>query len=666
MPTFVDLFAGAGGFSEGFLQAEIGDKYFDFLLASDINPTCELTHYVRYNLQLGLPTQFLTKDITSPDFIETLCEEIQSTFKNTEIDVLTGGPPCQSFSLAGERRKNDKKDDLFSYYLKVVRVLKPKYFVMENVKGILTKDKGKIKERIISEFRNLVDFEALQYFIQLCEELENLNILNEENKQEISLLITILKIRQENENLLQSRSKEYMEALSTLKKLEVSDSLTEYIKDSLLKTKDILPNNYLSEVNSRLTKKLIEVYRNNKEVSEDDRNIIRQCLSLLSHESELQSVSQNIKFESNAAHLNRGIYKTEYDQIIEILDESNIINIGLQQIEKLVSITSDQSIINVLNEISCYLKSWELSTSEIIERIISLTKNNLSSKQSEAFIEAANKVQLYQIPDEPFVLLASDYGVPQNRERVVFLGSRNDQKPITSIPATITQSEKVTTREAIGDLEVIGIGEHLYQYPSNRNYEQNYFPLRKIDGEKTDNPIEGKTFIEWAKIGRLNPDRFPNLKSNGYTSANSIEEFDGKLDFKVLHNFQTSNHNQEVQDRYASIRKYGDYQKAKKADPKSPLWNTKKRNYIAVNPNLPSTTITTMPDDFVHYATNRSLTVREMARLQSFDDSFVFQGKRATGGDKRKLETPQFTQVGNAVPPLLARAIAMEILKNIQ
>ena len=93
---------------------------------------------------------------------------------------------------------------------------------------------------------------------------------------------------------------------------------------------------------------------------------------------------------------------------------------------------------------------------------------------------------------------------------------------------------------------------------------------------------------------------------------------------------------------------------------------TKKRNYTVLNPNDQAPTITTMPDDFVHYAANRSLTVREMARLQSFDDSFVFQGKRATGGDKRKDETPQFTQVGNAVPPLMARAIAMEILKNIK
>ena len=77
-------------------------------------------------------------------------------------------------------------------------------------------------------------------------------------------------------------------------------------------------------------------------------------------------------------------------------------------------------------------------------------------------------------------------------------------------------------------------------------------------------------------------------------------------------------------------------------------------------------TVTTMPDDYVHYASNRALTVREMARLQSFDDSFVFQGKRTTGGDRRKVETPQTTQVGNAVPPLMARAIATEILRHLK
>ena len=93
MATFIDMFAGAGGFSEGFLQVEENDQYFDFLLGSDINPTCEVTHRMRYNEQLGLNTAFLTKDITDPDFIEELLERIQANFGDVSIDVLTGGPP---------------------------------------------------------------------------------------------------------------------------------------------------------------------------------------------------------------------------------------------------------------------------------------------------------------------------------------------------------------------------------------------------------------------------------------------------------------------------------------------------------------------------------------------------------------------------------------------
>ena len=151
--TFVDLFAGAGGFSEGFLQAEYNNKFFNFVVANDINENCELTHVVRYNHQLGLDAEFLKQDITEPDFLDNLLEKIDGR----KIDVVCGGPPCQSFSLAGKRKKFDKKDDLFSHYLEVIKVLQPKYFVMENVKGILTKEGGKIKELIIKEINSIVD-----------------------------------------------------------------------------------------------------------------------------------------------------------------------------------------------------------------------------------------------------------------------------------------------------------------------------------------------------------------------------------------------------------------------------------------------------------------------------------------------------------------------------
>lgn len=88
---------------------------------------------------------------------------------------------------------------------------------------------------------------------------------------------------------------------------------------------------------------------------------------------------------------------------------------------------------------------------------------------------------------------------------------------------------------------------------------------------------------------------------------------------------------------------------------------TKKRSQVALNPNQPSPTIQSNADDLIHYEALRPITVREMARIQSFPDGFVFKSKRTTGGDRRKFEVPQQTQVGNAVPPLLAKQIAKMI-----
>ena len=90
---------------------------------------------------------------------------------------------------------------------------------------------------------------------------------------------------------------------------------------------------------------------------------------------------------------------------------------------------------------------------------------------------------------------------------------------------------------------------------------------------------------------------------------------------------------------------------------------TKKNMRIRLDSQSPSPTVVTIADDYISPFENRTFTVRELARLQSFDDSFKFLGKRTTGGLRRRIEVPQYTQVGNAVPPLLAKAIAEEILK---
>jgi DNA (cytosine-5)-methyltransferase 1 len=77
--------------------------------------------------------------------------------------------------------------------------------------------------------------------------------------------------------------------------------------------------------------------------------------------------------------------------------------------------------------------------------------------------------------------------------------------------------------------------------------------------------------------------------------------------------------------------------------------------------DAPSPTVVSLPDDYVHPKEPRTLTVREMARLQSFPDSFEFRAKETTGSLRRRFEVPQYTQVGNAVPPKMARAIGLNL-----
>jgi DNA (cytosine-5)-methyltransferase 1 len=90
---------------------------------------------------------------------------------------------------------------------------------------------------------------------------------------------------------------------------------------------------------------------------------------------------------------------------------------------------------------------------------------------------------------------------------------------------------------------------------------------------------------------------------------------------------------------------------------------TKKQTQKALLADQPAPAALSIPDDACHYHHDelRTLTVREMARIQSFPDNFEFRSKITTGGQMRAFEVPQYTQVGNAVPPLLGRALGLAI-----
>lgn len=93
-------------------------------------------------------------------------------------------------------------------------------------------------------------------------------------------------------------------------------------------------------------------------------------------------------------------------------------------------------------------------------------------------------------------------------------------------------------------------------------------------------------------------------------------------------------------------------------------YNIKKHTVIPLNGFDKSPTITTLPDDYIHYSEPRILTVREYARIQSFPDWYLFQGKYTTGGKLRTKEVPRYSQIGNAIPPLFSEQSGL-ILKQL-
>lgn len=259
---------------------------------------------------------------------------------------------------------------------------------------------------------------------------------------------------------------------------------------------------------------------------------------------------------------------------------------------------------------------------------------------------------------EPRILDASNFGVPQARKRAIFIAYRNDvvepQYPIEN------KNDIVTITEAIGDL-IRDNDIRIQVNPEKSNYQ-----LDSING-RTPN-INGKTIHskniihnnELSIHSSIIRERFSiyregestfNLKERIRTEGielnnckDLVESVSKKLRLttkKVKSNFKSGNVNEDMLNELL----------------------TKKNMRRRLDRNNVAATVVSLPDDFISPFENRTFSVREMARLQSFDDSFTFLGPRTTGGDRRKKEVPQYTQVGNAVPPLLARAVALEIAR---
>lgn len=139
-PKVIDLFAGVGGLSLGFEK-----KGFDVVIANEYDESIAEAYKLNHK-----NTKMIVGDITKLDLENTFGQYANN------IDVIIGGPPCQGFSQKGQRKTiHDKRNFLFQYYVKVVTLVKPKYFVMENVPNLLTAEKGYFGNEIKELFKEL-------------------------------------------------------------------------------------------------------------------------------------------------------------------------------------------------------------------------------------------------------------------------------------------------------------------------------------------------------------------------------------------------------------------------------------------------------------------------------------------------------------------------------
>lgn len=133
----IDLFCGAGGLSYGFEKAG-----FNILLGID-NDSKALEVFEKNHKD----AKSICGDITQIDY-----RNIKSVIGNQRIDIVVGGPPCQGMSLSGLRNFNDPRNKLYLSYIRLVKEIRPRAFVIENVPGLVSLFDGKIKDSIIEKF----------------------------------------------------------------------------------------------------------------------------------------------------------------------------------------------------------------------------------------------------------------------------------------------------------------------------------------------------------------------------------------------------------------------------------------------------------------------------------------------------------------------------------
>lgn len=280
------------------------------------------------------------------------------------------------------------------------------------------------------------------------------------------------------------------------------------------------------------------------------------------------------------------------------------------------------------NLVKSYIKFIKLVLPKaiIFENVHGFTvhfKDKKGTKQYSSYVERALKrlgyKTMYQIID------MSEYGIPQNRKRFILVAMKeHDPKEVFN---RLEQNKK-------NFCDVKGISCKTTVYEAISDLEMTHGTNPSPDTKGFQAGIYGPIQSGYQKLMR--------------------EHVKSEIDVVDSHRFV--NHKKNTVALHIDLLLRAP--KGKRITPKDNIFtNLNRRGVTVLDKDMQSPTITSIPDEIIHYAEPRILTVREHARIQSFPDWFEFKGKYTSGGKRRKQEVPRYTQVGNAVPPLFAEQI---------
>ena len=266
----------------------------------------------------------------------------------------------------------------------------------------------------------------------------------------------------------------------------------------------------------------------------------------------------------------------------------------------------------------------------IFENVHGFTVNFKGSKGTRkysTYVERALKRMGYKIAHR--IVDMSEYGIPQNRKRFILVAMRNHSpedvfKAVNHNKEAFCASKGITCSttvcDAISDLERRH-GEELS--PDTKGFQAGLY-----------GPIQSG---------------YQHLMRKGI-----------EIDGGVVDSHRFVNHRKATIQLHQDL--LNDAPVGKRIRPKDNIViGLNRRGVTVLDPRSQAPTITSIPDELVHYSEPRILTVREHARIQSFPDWFQFKGQYTSGTKRRKQEVPRYTQVGNAVPPLFAEQIGIAV-----